>query len=490
MPGDLPTVAERLPFDLEYQKALLRLLCEDPRFAQLTAPFLLPRYFESEVLSWAWSYALRFRDRYGAFPTLATIKQETMKMDARLRPIYDLTLEQVRVASVRDDAWLRDNVLDFAKRNIFVRAFHRAQQLYNKNQVEKAYDFMMGEMERISKTLWAPADDTWFYEDLPNRQVKHLANDIGSRAVATGFDKLDYMMGGGLSKGELGIWVAYAKGGKSSLLMTHGVAATKLQLRPTAHFVFEGSRPQVEDRYEAAMSQELYREVRNGGLSMAGYQRAYQEYQLCRGKLYIKGFTDEWNYSVVDIHQTLKDLKRSHNWEPDLVIVDYGDLLHGREERYGSEREKQKAAFRDLKSLSNRGYAVWTASQAQRPEEGSDTHAHWIYSRMIADCYEKVRVADFIGSLNATRQEKDQHCMRIMCELYRDNAADVRFCVHCELNRMVIRDDPTAASTAMPDLYGDTKLGVQRAQASSAKGQPTVQAPVNPTAVQTFAKLA
>jgi hypothetical protein len=490
MAGDLPTTPERFPFELEYQKALLRLLCEDPRFAQLTAPFLSPRYFENEVLSWAWSYAIRFKDEYGAFPTLQTIKQQTLRMDPKLRPLYQLTLEQVGAARIRDDAWLRDTVLDFVKRNIFVRAFHESQRLYNKNEVEKAYDYMMGEMERITRTMWAPVDDTWFYDDLAARQVKHLANDLGSRAVATGFDQLDHMMGGGLSKGELGIWVAYAKGGKSSMLMTHGVAATKLQLRPTAHFVFEGSRAQVEDRYEAALTQELYREVRNGGLSSDGYKRAYQEYQLCRGKLYLRGFTDEWNYSVVDIHQALKDLKRTHNWEPDLVIVDYGDLLNGREAHYRSEQEKQKAAFRDLKSLSNRGYAVWTASQAQRPEKGSENEAHWIFSRMIADSYEKVRVADFIGSLNACNLEKQDKIMRVMGELYRDNAADVRFCVHCDLNKMLIRDDPNVASKQMPDLYADRKLGVQRAQAQSLPpAKPAVPPPANPAAVQTYAAL-
>lgn len=489
MAGDVPSVVTRLPFELDYQKSLLRLLLEDHRFAQLTAPFLEPKYFEHEVLSWAWGYALRFRDQYNAFPTLMTVKQQTLRMDSRIRPIYDVMLEQVRASTLQDESWLRDTVLDFVKRNIFVRAFHEAQRLYNKNDTDKAYDYMMAEMERISKTLWSPADDTWFFEDLANRQVKRLANDIGSQSVATGFDKLDYMLGGGLSRGELGIWVAYAKGGKSAMLVTHGIAATKLQLRRTAHFVFEGSRVQVEDRYESAWTQELYRGVRNAGLSADGYRRAYQEYQLYRGKLYIKGFTEDWNYSVVDVHQSLKDLKRNYNWEPELVIVDYGDLLNGRESRYPNEREKQKAAFRDLKSLANRGYAVWTASQAQRPKEGDENRAHWIFSRMIADCYEKVRVADFIGSLNACIEERKDKVLRVLGELYRDNAADVRFCAYCNLDCMTIRNDPTLASKQMPDLSAE--FGIAHVHQVTQSAAPyNVMVPVSPQAVQTFARLA
>ena len=462
-----PANAQALPFDLGFQKALLRLLCEDSRFAHLIADHLEPQYFEHEALTWAWAYAKRFRAEYGAFPTIHTILQQTRGLDPKVRPLYELTLEQVQTAQVRDETWMRGAVLDFAKRNIFVRAFHESKHLYNSGKIDQAYDYMMGEMEQITKTAWEDEDSTWFFEDLANRQVRHMSSDLGSKSITTGFNALDHMMGGGLGKGELGIWVAYAKGGKSSMLVTHGIAATKYQLRPTAHFVFEGARTQVEDRYEAAWTGELYRSIRDGGLNSAAYQQAYQEYQMYRGKLFIKGFTKEWNYSVVDIHTTLKDLKRTHNWEPDLIIADYGDLLNGRQARYNSEREKQKDAFRDLKSLANRGYGVWTASQAQRPDAGSETLAHWIWSRNIADCYEKVRVADFLGSLNACLGERQDNILRILAELYRDNQADIRFCTRCDLSRMAIRDDPTACSKQMPDLYPDHQVGVRRVQAQA-----------------------
>ena len=475
----------KLPFELDYQKALLRLLLEDARFGQLTAPFLEPQFFDHEVLSWAWGYALRFLEEYSALPTIMTVRQLLHKLDAKIRPIYDVMLEQVRTSVIQDEAWLRDSVLDFCKRNIFVRAFHESQRLYNKNETERAYDHMMTSMERISKMLWAPADESWFFEELPTRQVQRLSNDLSAQSIATGFDPLDHMLGGGLSKGELGLWIAYAKQGKSTMLMTLGVNAVKLQLRPTAHFVFEGARRQVEDRYESAFTGELYRDIRHAGLSLDGYQKAYQEYQLCRGKLYLRGFTEDWNYSVVDVHQSLKDLKRQYNWEPDLVIVDYGDLLNGREGRYPNEREKQKAAFRDLKSLANRGYALWSASQAQRPEEGKEDVAHWIFSRMIADCYEKVRVADFLGSLNYCNGERADKVMRVLGELYRDNAADARFCVRCDLDRMSLRMEPGLASKQMPDLRAD-QGGVVAAAKTVAK---QIQAPAAPQAMQMFASL-
>ena len=455
---DLPS--ENLSFGLDYQKSLLRLICEDPGFGFLVMPHLQSKHFDSEILGWAWDFAKTFHGHYGTLPTLGTIRQQARTLDPRARAIYEVFLDQVTQAPITDARWMKDKVLDFIKRNIFVRSFHQSRELYNTGKVEKAYDLMMAQMETIYRTVWSEPDETWFFDDLAKRQSVHMTNDACGQTIPTGWHRLDIVLNGGLSKGELGIWIAYAKGGKSSSLINHGVAATKLQQRPTAHFVFEGSRQQVEDRYEACFNEALYSGVRNQGLDSKQYQEAFDEYKLLKGKLYVRGFVEEWNYSCVDIHETLKELKRTKNWDPDLVIVDYGDLLTGRDKHYSSEREKQKAAYRDLKSLANRGYAVWTASQAQRPEKGKEDMAHWIYARQIADCYEKVRVADFLGSLNQSTTERADGVIRIQAELYRDNAAGDRWVMRCDFSKMLIKSDPTAFSRSMPDLSAEEGLSL------------------------------
>jgi hypothetical protein len=455
--GQPPAANVQLPFDGEFQKSLLRLLCEDSRFGHAIGEHLEPRFFEAEALRWAWSYALRFKEQYGAFPGVHTILQQTRMMDPKIRPIYEVALEQVRQAPLKDEAWMRDAVLDFVKRNLFVRTFQEARGLYNTGKVEKAYDLMMNRMERLQQTTWSASDESWFFEELADRQVRRMTDDPSAKAVATGFPNLDHILNGGLSKGELGLWVAYAKTGKSTMLAQQGMAATRLQLRHTAHFVFEGSRQQVEDRYESGFTEELYRTIRTEGLTSAKYQEAYQNYKMMARCLYIRGFTSEWHYSCADVHESLKDLKRLHGWTPDLVIVDYGDLLNGRG-TYANDRENQKAAFRDLKSLANRGYAVWSASQAQRPEKGAENDGHWLYARQIADCYEKVRVADFLGSLNITNEERKACVMRLYGELYRDNEADKGWVVRCNFATMTIKSDPKAVSPSMPDVPAEGAL--------------------------------
>jgi len=455
-------IAERFPFDVEFQKSLLRLLCEDDSFAHALGRYLQPFYFENEVLAWAYSYAQRHVEQYGGMPSIGVIIQKTRSMDPRVRPVYTATMEAVQQASMRDEQWIKDTVLDFVKRNIFTRTFAESRELYNSGKVSQAYDLMMERMDELHRTAWEQVDGDFLADNFGVREVRRGFEDPSEGSIPTGFNWLDHILSGGLSLGELGLWIAYSKIGKTTMLVQHGKAAARDAFLEVVHFVFEGSRKQVEARYDSAFSGELYAKVKTGSMDSELYQRAFRQYQLLRGKMYVRGFTERWDYSAQDIHDTLKGLKRSYGFVPKLVIVDYGDLLTGRDKHYRNDYEKQKAAFRDLKSLANRGYAVWTASQAQRPEKGAEDKADLVKSRQIADAYEKIRVSDFIGSLNQTVTEKASKVMRLYAEMYRDNAADRWIVVEADMARMTIKQKDGLISPSVPDGHLDPTMGYLR----------------------------
>lgn len=437
---------QRFPFGVDFQGSLLRLLLEDTGLAVAIGKYVQPQFFENEAMAWAWSYCQRHEEQYGGVPSIAVLLHKANQADPKVRSVYVATLETVRAADVRDAEWLKDNVLDFIKRNLFVRAYHESGSLYNAGKISQAYDLMMAQMEELHRTTWSLDDRSFFFDDLGRRMMERHQVDWSTQKIPTGFPWLDHILEGGLGKSELGIWVAYPKIGKTSFLVNLGRAGTAVAWRRTAHFVFEGSRRQVENRYDAAFMEEFYAKVKRGDVDAERYQRALRAYQQMKGLLVVQGFTEEWDYSVVDIHNALKSLKRGFNWEPDLLIVDYGDLLRGPEKHYKSDYERQKAAFRGLKSLANRDYAVWTASQAERPKEKSEDVEHLLRARQIADCYEKVRVADFLGSLNQTNAEKRGNVMRLYAEMYRDNAADQSQVVQADLSRMLIYHNQNLAT--------------------------------------------
>ena len=429
---------ETFPFGVEFQKALFRLITEDVSFATAAMPYLEPGFFENEVLVWGYNYMVDYKAKYNAVPTVQVMLEDMRHLDPQVQELYRLTLQQVVQADLSAEAWLRDKVLDFIKRNLFVRAFKDSRKKYNLGQVGEAYDVMMRAMERITTMDWTPPDRSFFFDEFTQRFARRLSEDPALDTISTGIPELDHVLGGGLSIGELGIWVAYAKRGKSTMLVNQGVQAVRRGNHKTLHLVFEGSRKQVEARYDTVFAQESYQRVRSSDFSSREtFERMQFDYRMYSRKLVVRGFTDEWNYTCQNIWDEMKELKRLYNWKPELLVVDYGDLLRGRGE-FRSETEHQTAAFRDLKSLANRGYAVWTASQAQRPKKDVDMDEELLQSRKIADAYAKVRVADFLGTLNQTREERVNHQMRILAEMYRDNEAGRVILVKADFDKMTI----------------------------------------------------
>ena len=446
---------EKFQFGFDFQKMLLRLLAEDAAFAHQCAQYLKPTYFENEALAWAWGYMLRYRERYNTFPSLLVVLEESRRLDPRFRTIYAAVIEQVGNQPLRDEAWIRDSVLDFIRRNIFTKAWHESRDQYNAGKVSEAYDIMMSRMNELLRASWEPIARTWLCADLPARQTRRLRDAEAGNTVTTGFASLDNMMKGGAHYGELLLWIAYPKVGKSTILINHGVSAVRDAYKNVLHCVFEGSSKLVEDRYDSSFAGESYHSVRNGAMDARKYAALYQEFQQYRNKLAVRTFTDRWDYTVNDINDELLALKRDFGWRPDVIVVDYGDLLEGRGGKYRSTYESQKAAFRDLKSLANRGYVIWSASQAGRPSEKQEIEEHILQARDVADCYEKVRIADFVGSLNQTLSERKSERMRLWADIYRDAAAGLQIVVHDSRKTMTMKEgeppaDPPPGAGAMP----------------------------------------
>lgn len=448
-----------LPFGVDFQKALIKVLCEDAGFAACMAPYLKASYFEAPPLAWAYSAISEYREKYGVPPSLGTLLELTRTLTLGEATLYGSVIDSLRSVQVRDEAWLRDQTIEFVKRGVFAKAFLEARELFNTGKYTNAYDTMMAKMDELRSIQPEVPDRGFFFDELPRRQSERLGSDPTLDSIGTGIGWLDKILDGGLSLGELGLWLAYAKGGKSTMLTTLGVNATRICSRRVLHCVFEGSRKQVELRYDTAFVRENYGRVKRGDISHDGFMSMQREYDFLRHKLVVRGFTDSWDYTVMHVQDELRELKQRHGFVPELIIIDYGDLLGGRDKHYHNETAKQQAAYRDLKSLSNRGYAVWTASQAQRPKEGAEDSAHLLKSRDIADAYAKVRVADFIGSLNQTRDERKQGAIRLYAELYRDNAAEQILVAHADFSQMRIWAEPGARGTSAAGKNGTPALG-------------------------------
>jgi len=120
-----------------------------------------------------------------------------------------------------------------------------------------------------------------------------------------------------------------------------------------------------------------------------------------RGKLLIKYFPPK-GVTVKKLQQHIEKMTTMDN-KPDVIIVDYADLLLSRSSKSDSTYQEQGGVYIDLRGMSGElEIPIWTASQTNRSAIDSEV----IEADKIADSYAKVMNADFIMSWS--RKSKDK----------------------------------------------------------------------------------
>ena len=375
--------------------------------------------FTDPASAWAWSL-ISATDT----PTSLMLRTEAN----RLQPTDPAHLGVGALLSsedYREREYVQEQVVEWCRRQVFMSAFGAAADHWNGGRYDEAYTVMSRQLEEMNRIVLGGADRGWFFEEFAQRQQRRMLVAQGLDFFPSGIHKIDEAMHGGLSYGELEVPLAYSGIGKTFYLVQRGFICAR-QRAKCLHLVLEGGRSMIEDRYEARFAQTMYGNVRRGDFESQDMARMRREYALYHQNLVIRGFADQeaWRVSFEDILAELAELREGSGWVPDLILVDYGDLVHAPGK---DERERQKTAFRQLKSLSerqafrgHRGYAVSAPSQAVRPDKAADEKEHILRPRDVADCYEKVRVADALISLNRTLWEKENRRARVSLGKYRD----------------------------------------------------------------------
>lgn len=450
-------VTTQFPFGVEFQRSLLRVICENAGFASTVVEYLEPVYFENEVLVWTFAQILAYRQKYNAVPSLRVVKEMTRQLPTQAREFYERAIDLISTADLRGEDWLKDQTTDFIRRNIFTEAYRSSREFYNQGEVTKSYDVMMKAMDRIYNLDFGDADRSFFFEDFGQRQAERLSGDPMLDSFSTGFPEIDNVLYGGLSVGELGVWGARLKKGKSTLLLNFGAQAIRRTEANVLHLVYEGSRRLIENRYDTFFAQQSYYDVLSGNLSKEVLERVNFEYRMFAGRLVVRGFTREWEYTAETIDQELRELQQAKGWKPRLIVVDYGDLLRSRNKHHRTEVEHQGAAFQDLKTLANRGYAVWTATQGTRPtkEEDDEVMETIMRVRDFGWSQNKAKVADFLGTINRTQEEKERNTCRLFCEEYRSNAANVTVRIHADFDHMTMASMAACGEQVLPQSIGN-----------------------------------
>ena len=371
-------------FGYTFQIKVITSLLTDKIFLQQISDILIPSYFESEANQWVVETILDYSREYKASPSLEVMKVKMVDIenDVLKTQIVDHLKDAWKYSGADDLEFIKEQAIEFCKNQEIKKAILDSVSLLKNGKYEDI-------KAKIDTALKAGGDKDIGHDYMVDIDARYLESVRFPQE--TPWEIVNELTDGGLGKGELGVMVAPAGIGKSWALMNIGAHAVK-KGKTVVHYTLELNAAYVGLRYDSVITG-----IANQNLKH--YQDEVKEkLEGVDGDLIIKYYPTK-TVSVLGIKSHIEKciMQGKH---PDLIIVDYADLLrgHGQEKRHELE-----GIYEDLRGMAGEyEIPVWTASQANRSALEEDV----IDASKIAESYGKVMVADFVISLSRKVTDK------------------------------------------------------------------------------------
>ena len=375
---------EKFQYGYSFQTKLIACLFKDRAFLQQIMDILDPVYFESEANIPMVESIKDYFQEYKQPPTMEvmSVKVKDLDNDMLKTQVVEHLKDSYKQLDAPDLDFVKEQTIKFCKNQVLKSAIMESVQLLERGE----YDQIKMTIDDAMKAGLERAIGHEYIEEIDARYLESVRN-----TVTTGWDIIDDIADGGLGKGELGVFVAPSGIGKSWALVNVGAAAVKAGLN-VIHYTLELNESYVGLRYDAVLS---------------GIQAQELKYHIeevkdivgkLEGKLIVKYYPTKGG--TVNTLASHIDKCRLQGFDPDLIIVDYADLLRG----HGKEvRHELGNIYEDLRGLAGEHeIPVWTASQANRSALSDDI----IGAEKIAESYAKIMTADFVVSLSRKIEDK------------------------------------------------------------------------------------
>jgi len=145
--------------------------------------------------------------------------------------------------------------------------------------------------------------------------------------------------------------------------------------------------------------------------------------------------------SVAHIYALMDSLKRQEGWKPDVVILDYMDLMVSRNANYNKDDySQQKHVANEIRGLAkNENVLVFTATQTNRSGAGSDG---MIDVTKASESFAKQFSLDYVVSLNQSEADRQAQPPRITMYVAKNRNGPKLVSINCEIQYdcMVVRE--------------------------------------------------
>jgi len=368
-----------------FQIKVLSSLLTHKEFLQQMHDVLSEEYFDNQAHKWIVKNILDYYEQYHTTPTMEVLKVEMKKVE---NEVLQLSIkEQLREAyqaSKSDLEYVEEEFSAFCKNQQLKKALLNSVDLLNSGDFESIRGL-------IDNALKAGNDKNIGHEYLKDTEARY--REDARKVVPTPWEKFNEFMQGGLGNGDFGLIFGNPGGGKSWTLVALGGYAVKMGYS-VLHYTLELGEDYVGRRYDAFFTGKPVDTL------FKNRKKIDEVVEQLPGQLIIKEFSPGMaTVNTLRSHiQKCQDL----GFAPDLIIVDYVDLLSSKK-----RTQDRKGEIDDI-YLSTKGLAkelqlpIWSVSQVNRSGAKDDV----IEGDKAAGSYDKMMVTDIAISLSRKKEDK------------------------------------------------------------------------------------
>ena len=417
----------------DFQIKVLSSLLTHKGFLTNIHDIISDEFFENSAHKWAIRNILSYYDKYHTTPTLDILKVELQKVDNEVLQLsIKEQLKNAYVASDEDLLYVQEEFTNFCRNQQLKKALMSSVDLL------KGGDFESIRM-LVDNALKAGQDKNIGHEYIKDIEERYRENSRVT--ISTPWPKIDKLLQGGLGNGDFGLIFGNPGGGKSWSLVALGGHAVRLGYN-VLHYTLELGEEYVGKRYDAFFTKIPVNKIDS--------QREKVEEIIPQlpGKLIIKEYpTGRASVSTIESHIAKST---SMGVKPDLVIIDYVDLLSSRK----TNRERKDEIddiYTSTKGLARQlDIPIWSVSQVNRAGANDNV----IQGDKAAGSYDKIMITDFCMSLSRKKEDKVNNTGRFHLMKNRYGMDGITFGIEADTstghfivkNEYVEGDEPEAAA--------------------------------------------
>ena len=376
-------------FGYKFQIKIIAALISDKIFLQQVSDILDSSFFESEGMQWIVKTAMEHFNKYQESLTTDVLKvklsSETDKI--LIESLKGIITDAFKNIESEDLAYVKDETIAFCKNQKLKQAIYESVDLLKSGNYDKI-KYMIDEAMKAGSDKAIGHE----YEKSILARLKEDLRDVKPLP----WDCINQITQGGFGKGELIVVAAGPGVGKSMCLVN--IAGNYLKKGYNVlYYTLELGEEYVGRRFDSYLT----------GIAQPDliYHQAEIEAAISKlkGKLVIKYYpTKTASINTISAHI---DKCRSMDIKPDIIIVDYADLLTDAKHKSSNTRNDIMlgSIYEDLRGLAGiHNVPLFTASQLNRSSLDLDI----VQADKISESFAKVMIADFVVSLSRKVTDK------------------------------------------------------------------------------------